>query len=231
MNCLIYLIKYIVLRIFSSWFCQCICDSVWLRCDYWTHQHFSLPKLNNGNQHFDNEHTVGRFVRNVARQRCGKRKWKSEQNVSKCLQSFGINAGSTINLVSSYHFSAVKPEAEPLSWKFWRKRRYIVVVMAFCGFFNVYSLRVNLSVGIVAMTENRTVHYENGTIGWVSDWQSYMYVLNYMFTNWFPKLWPLHSGTRLPMGFQRERPNFELIFLGLHYDTIPWRSIWRQNWR
>lgn len=98
MNCLIYLIKYIVLRIFSSWFCQCICDSVWLRCDYWTHQHFSLPKLNNGNQHFDNEHTVGRFVRNVARQRCGKRKWKSEQNVSKCLQSFGINAGSTINL-------------------------------------------------------------------------------------------------------------------------------------
>lgn len=133
--------------------------------------------------------------------------------------------------VSSYDFSAVKPEAEPLSWKFWRKRRYIVVVMAFCGFFNVYSLRVNLSVGIVAMTENRTVHYENGTIGWVSDWQSYMYVLNYMFTNWFPKLWPLHSGTRLPMGFQRERPNFELIFLGLHYDTIPWRSIWRQNWR
>lgn len=41
-------------------------------------------------------------------------------------------------------------------------------MMAFFGFFNVYSLRVNLSVGIVAMTENRTIHYENGTIGYVS---------------------------------------------------------------
>lgn len=62
----------------------------------------------------------------------------------------------------------MKPETVPLSWKFWQKRRYIVVLMAFCGFFNVYSLRVNLSVGIVAMTENRTIHYENGTIGYVS---------------------------------------------------------------
>lgn len=66
-----------------------------------------------------------------------------------------------------FNGSEIKPEVEPLSWKFWRKRRYIVVLMAFCGFFNVYSLRVNLSVGIVAMTENRTVHYANGTIGYV----------------------------------------------------------------
>lgn len=51
---------------------------------------------------------------------------------------------------------------------FWKRRRYIVVFMAFLGFFNVYSLRVNLSVAIVAMTENRTVHYENGTVGYVS---------------------------------------------------------------
>ncbi|XP_055322850.1 vesicular glutamate transporter 1-like [Sitodiplosis mosellana] len=64
---------------------------------------------------------------------------------------------------------AIKPEIEPLSWRFWRKRRYIVVMMAFFGFFNVYSLRVNLSVGIVAMTENRTVYYENGTIGYEQD--------------------------------------------------------------
>lgn len=59
------------------------------------------------------------------------------------------------------------PEAEPLTWMFWKKRRYIVVVLAFFGFFNVYSLRVNLSVAIVAMTENRTVTYANGTIGHV----------------------------------------------------------------
>lgn len=38
---------------------------------------------------------------------------------------------------------------------FWKKRRYVVVFMAFLGFFNVYSLRVNLSVAIVAMTEKR----------------------------------------------------------------------------
>lgn len=59
-------------------------------------------------------------------------------------------------------------ETQPLTWKFWQKRRYIVVLLAFFGFFNVYTLRVNLSVGIVAMTENRTVHYANGTIGYVS---------------------------------------------------------------
>lgn len=48
-------------------------------------------------------------------------------------------------------------------WKFWKKRRYVVAAMSFCGFFNVYILRVNLSVAIVAMTENRTVTAENGT--------------------------------------------------------------------
>ncbi|XP_055689170.1 sialin-like [Lutzomyia longipalpis] len=52
---------------------------------------------------------------------------------------------------------------DPVTWMFWKKRRYIVVLMAFLGFFNVYSLRVNLSVAIVAMTEKRNVTYENGT--------------------------------------------------------------------
>lgn len=57
---------------------------------------------------------------------------------------------------------------------FWRKRRYLVVLMAFFGFFNVYALRVNLSVAIVAMTENRTVTYPNGTVGYEQDfvWNS-----------------------------------------------------------
>ena len=35
--------------------------------------------------------------------------------------------------------------------------------MAFFGFFNVYALRVNLSVAIVAMTEIRDVTLANGT--------------------------------------------------------------------
>lgn len=36
--------------------------------------------------------------------------------------------------------------------------------MAFFGFFNVYALRVNLSVAIVAMTEIRNVTLESGVI-------------------------------------------------------------------
>lgn len=47
---------------------------------------------------------------------------------------------------------------------FWKKRRYLVVFMSFLGFINIYTLRINLSVGIVAMTENRTVVYSNGTV-------------------------------------------------------------------
>ncbi|XP_054734152.1 sialin [Anastrepha obliqua] len=65
-------------------------------------------------------------------------------------------------------------EAEPLSWKFWKKRRYVVVLLAFLGFFNVYSLRVNLSVAIVAMTENRTVIDDAGNVSYEQDfpWDS-----------------------------------------------------------
>jgi hypothetical protein len=31
----------------------------------------------------------------------------------------------------------------------WRKRRYLLVMLAFLGFINIYTLRINLSVGIV----------------------------------------------------------------------------------
>ncbi|KAH8381373.1 hypothetical protein KR093_003900 [Drosophila rubida] len=65
-------------------------------------------------------------------------------------------------------------ESEPLTWRFWRKQRYIVVLLAFFGFFNVYSLRVNLSVAIVAMTENRTVIDGDGNVSYEQDfpWDS-----------------------------------------------------------
>lgn len=36
--------------------------------------------------------------------------------------------------------------------------------MAFFGLFNVYAMRINLSVAIVAMTEIRNVTHSNGTI-------------------------------------------------------------------
>lgn len=61
-----------------------------------------------------------------------------------------------------------------MTWRFWQKRRYLVVLMSFFGFFNVYALRVNLSIAIVAMTEKKLVDLGNGTMGEVSefDWDS-----------------------------------------------------------
>lgn len=49
-----------------------------------------------------------------------------------------------------------------------------MVLMTFFGFFNMLSLRLNLSVGIVAMTENRTITFDNGTVAYekVFDWDS-----------------------------------------------------------
>lgn len=46
----------------------------------------------------------------------------------------------------------------------WRQfpRRYAVAVLAFFGFFNIYSLRVNLSIAIVAMTANHTEINQDG---------------------------------------------------------------------
>ncbi|XP_067676139.1 sialin-like [Haliotis asinina] len=54
-------------------------------------------------------------------------------------------------------------------------KRYVLAFMAFLGFGNVYALRVNLSVAIVAMTKNRTVLL-NGNVTVVSppdfDWDN-----------------------------------------------------------
>lgn len=43
------------------------------------------------------------------------------------------------------------------------KKRYLVVFLVFLGFVNLYTMRVNLSVAIVAMTMNRTVEQADGT--------------------------------------------------------------------
>lgn len=59
-------------------------------------------------------------------------------------------------------------DQEQSTWKFWRRRRYVVAVLAFFGFFNVYALRVNLSIAVVAMTENKTLILSNGTLSYVS---------------------------------------------------------------
>lgn len=71
-------------------------------------------------------------------------------------------------------------------WKFWKKRRYVVALMAFFGFFNVYSLRVNLSIAVVAMTQDRSETLPNGTnitLGPEFDWNNEMqgYILSSFF--------------------------------------------------
>ncbi|XP_047985933.1 vesicular glutamate transporter 1 isoform X2 [Leguminivora glycinivorella] len=60
------------------------------------------------------------------------------------------------------------------TWCFWRRRRLIVALLAFFGFFNVYALRVNLSVAVVAMTEPVETKLENGTVVFIPefDWSS-----------------------------------------------------------
>ncbi|XP_060801007.1 vesicular glutamate transporter 1 isoform X2 [Amyelois transitella] len=59
-------------------------------------------------------------------------------------------------------------------WCFWRRRRFIVALLAFFGFFNVYALRVNLSVAVVAMTEPVETILDNGTVVYIPefDWSS-----------------------------------------------------------
>jgi len=42
-------------------------------------------------------------------------------------------------------------------------KRYVLAVLSFFGFFNVYCLRVDLSVALVAMTTNHTRYGRNGT--------------------------------------------------------------------
>ena len=47
-------------------------------------------------------------------------------------------------------------------------KRYILAIMTFLGFMNMYALRVNLNVAIGAMVNNHTVHQKGYTITRVS---------------------------------------------------------------
>ncbi|XP_068905629.1 vesicular glutamate transporter 1-like [Tenebrio molitor] len=71
------------------------------------------------------------------------------------------------------------------SWMFWRKRRYVVAIMGFFGFFSMYTLQSNLNIAIVAMTENKTIVLDNNTVVYRPefDWDSKIqgHVLSSMF--------------------------------------------------
>ncbi|XP_012344677.1 vesicular glutamate transporter 2.2 isoform X2 [Apis florea] len=70
---------------------------------------------------------------------------------------------SSIESCKDTDYGTVKYEDELVSsWKFWKKRRYVVAVLTFLGCFTSYILRVNLSVAIVAMTAEVRKIDENG---------------------------------------------------------------------
>ncbi|KAJ4449609.1 hypothetical protein ANN_01012 [Periplaneta americana] len=81
-----------------------------------------------------------------------------------------------MKLTHIFKYYSVDGDGLGPGWKFWRRRRYIVAFLAFLGFFNVYALRVNLSVAIVAMTTYKNVTLENGTtiVTRDFDWDSKM---------------------------------------------------------
>ncbi|CAG9830857.1 unnamed protein product [Diabrotica balteata] len=77
------------------------------------------------------------------------------------------------------------------SWKIWRHKRYVVAIMAFLGFMNIYSLRINLSIAIVDMTQLKNITLDNGTtvlkkdFDWDSKIQGYVlssFFYGYLFT-------------------------------------------------
>ncbi|XP_047107686.1 vesicular glutamate transporter 2-like [Schistocerca piceifrons] len=82
----------------------------------------------------------------------------------------GVDDASQDNKTGDDDKGATARQTQPPSdglgagWAFWRRRRRLLSLLAFLGFFNVYSLRVNLSVAIVAMTAERNVTLANGTL-------------------------------------------------------------------
>lgn len=42
------------------------------------------------------------------------------------------------------------------------RKRFLIIFLAFLGNINLYTLRISLSVAIVALTKNRTITDENG---------------------------------------------------------------------
>ncbi|CAG0884828.1 unnamed protein product [Darwinula stevensoni] len=87
-------------------------------------------------------------------------------------------------------------------------KRYIVAVLAFLGFCNVYMLRVNLSIAIVAMTNNHTISLPDNSVAIVQDfdWDSKMrgIILSSFFYGYIM--------TQIPGGYLSARLGGRLLF-------------------
>ncbi|XP_014678873.1 PREDICTED: sialin-like [Priapulus caudatus] len=87
-------------------------------------------------------------------------------------------------------------------------KRYLLAVMAFLGFCNAYTLRVNLSIAIVAMTTNRTQVEGNGTSNYAPDfpWDSHLrgYILGAFFYGYII--------TQIPGGWLASKVGGKILF-------------------
>ncbi|KAG1655420.1 Sialin [Nymphon striatum] len=77
---------------------------------------------------------------------------------------------TSINSARSSFSKNAKFFAKGQGWCQRIPKRYILAIMSFLGFFNVYALRVNLSIAIVAMVSNTTTVLDNGTIVYHQDY-------------------------------------------------------------
>ncbi|KAL1517434.1 hypothetical protein ABEB36_001199 [Hypothenemus hampei] len=119
--------------------------------------------------------------------------------------------------------------AREKTWKIWTQRRFVLTFLVFCGYFNIYSLRANMSVGIVAMISDRYTTLENGTeinLGPEFEWSNIIqgYILSAFFYGYIT--------TQLLGGFLGKRFGGKLIFgLGIATTALitlvtPWLVQW-----
>ncbi|XP_050295381.1 sialin-like isoform X2 [Anthonomus grandis grandis] len=118
---------------------------------------------------------------------------------------------------------------KPDTWKLWTQKRYVLTFLVFLGYFNIYCLRTNMSIGIVAMTQDRVITLSNGTnliVVAEFDWDNVLqgYVLSSFFYGYMV--------TQLLGGILGRKFGGKLIFGGGIASTAfitvisPWLAEW-----
>ncbi|CAD5112545.1 DgyrCDS1756 [Dimorphilus gyrociliatus] len=98
---------------------------------------------------------------------------------------------------------------EPLKLTQKIPKRYIVAALAFLGFCNIYALRVNLSIALVAMTDNETA-IVTGSVIHVSEFKWSKKVQGYVLSSFF---WG-YIITQLPGGYLATKYGGKNLFGG-----------------
>ncbi|XP_044010155.1 sialin-like [Aphidius gifuensis] len=83
----------------------------------------------------------------------------------------------------------LKIQKDDAWWKFWKKHRIIIAILAFFGFFTLMVLRVNLSIAIIAMTTSDTdeqpeFQWDSRTRGFILSSFFYGYICFQLLGGW-----------------------------------------------